>query len=106
MVVCTTIYGDTGRAFQKTSSHINIDLEFGKNEGQLSLKKDKRLAEERKPRDKVTSKMMQAYIEKTYVKSTRRISSKLSVIWDFLCTMRRTPLKNWNTLALILLREW
>ncbi len=47
-------------------SHINIDVEFGENEGQFSLKKIKERAEERKPKEKVTYKMIQEYIEKTY----------------------------------------
>lgn len=40
-------------------SHINIDVEFGENEGQFSLKKIKERAEERKPKGKVTYKKMQ-----------------------------------------------
>lgn len=47
-------------------SHINIDVEFGENEGQFSLKKIKERAEERKPKDKVTYKKIQDYIEQTY----------------------------------------
>ena len=47
-------------------SHINIDVEFGENEGQFSLKKIKERVEERKPKDKVTYKMIQEYIEQTY----------------------------------------
>ncbi len=47
-------------------SHINIDVEFGEKEGQFSLKKIKERAEERKPKEKVTYKMIQEYIEQTY----------------------------------------
>lgn len=47
-------------------SHINIDVEFGEGEGQFSLKKIKERAEARKPKEKVTYKMIQEYIEKTY----------------------------------------
>lgn len=47
-------------------SHINIDVEFGENEGQFSLKKIKERVEERKPKDKVTYKMIHEYIEQTY----------------------------------------
>ena len=47
-------------------SHINIDVEFGENEGQFSLKKIKERAEARKPKEKVTYKMIQEYIEQTY----------------------------------------
>lgn len=47
-------------------SHINIDVEFGEGEGQFSLKKIKERADERKPKEKVTYKMIQEYIEQTY----------------------------------------
>ncbi len=47
-------------------SHINIDVEFGEGEGQFSLSKVKERAEARKPKEKVTYKMIQEYIEKTY----------------------------------------
>lgn len=47
-------------------SHINIDVEFGEGKGQFSLKKIKECAESRKPKEKVTYKMIQEYIEKTY----------------------------------------
>ena len=47
-------------------NHINIDVEFGESEGQFSLKKIKERAEARKPKEKVTYKMIQEYIEKTY----------------------------------------
>lgn len=40
-------------------SHINIDVEFGEDEGQFSLKKIKERAEERKLKGKVTYKKMQ-----------------------------------------------
>lgn len=41
-------------------------MEFGEDEGQFSLKKIKERAEERKPKEKVTYKKMQDYIEQTY----------------------------------------
>ena len=47
-------------------SHINIDVEFGEEEGQFSLSKVKERAEARKPKEKVTYKKIQDYIEKTY----------------------------------------
>lgn len=47
-------------------SHINIDVEFGEGEGQFSLSKVKERAEARKPKVKVTYKMIQDYIEQTY----------------------------------------
>ncbi len=51
-----------------------MDVEFGEGEGQFSLKKIKECAEARKPKEKVTYKMIQEYIEKlTALKSIRRI---------------------------------
>ena len=47
-------------------SHININVEFGENEGQFSLKKIKERTEARKPKEKVTYKKIQDYIEQTY----------------------------------------
>ena len=41
-------------------------MEFGESEGQFSLKKIKERAEGRKPKEKVTYKKMQDYIEQTY----------------------------------------
>ncbi len=41
-------------------------MEFGEGEGQISLKEIKERAEDRKPKEKVTYKMIQEYIEKTY----------------------------------------
>ena len=47
-------------------SHINVEVEFGEGEGQFSLSKIKERAEARKPKEKVTYKMIQEYIEQTY----------------------------------------
>ena len=46
-------------------THINIDVEFGESEGQFLLKKVKERAEAYKPKEKVTYKKIQDYIEKT-----------------------------------------
>ncbi len=46
--------------------HINIKVEFGEEEGQVSLKEVTKRAEDRKPKEKVTYKKIQDYIEKTY----------------------------------------
>ena len=48
------------------TSHIEVDVEFGEGEGQFSLKKVKQRAEARKPKEKVTYKMIKDYIEQTY----------------------------------------
>ena len=47
-------------------SHVNVEVEFGDGEGQLSLKKIRERAEARKPKEKVTYKMIQNHIEETY----------------------------------------
>ncbi len=51
---------------KKPDGHINIMVEFGEEEGQVSLKEVTKRAEARKPKDKVTYKMIQEYIEQTY----------------------------------------
>ncbi len=51
---------------KKPDGHIGVKVEFGEEEGQISLKEVEKRAEERKPKEKVTYKMIQEYIEKTY----------------------------------------
>lgn len=51
---------------KKPDGHINITVEFGEEEGQVSLKEVAKRAEARKPKEKVTYKKIQDYIEKTY----------------------------------------
>lgn len=51
---------------KKSASHINIKVEFGEEEGQVSLKEVAKRVKERKPKEKVTYKKIQDYIEKTY----------------------------------------
>ena len=88
-------------------SHINIDVEFGEGEGQFSLKKIKERADERKPKEKVTYKMIQEYIEQTY---------GFKVHTAYIAEVKRdvglpmydapTPSKNSNAPARIPHREW
>ena len=40
-----------------------MDIEFGEEEGQISLKEVEKRVEARKPKEKVTYKMIQQYIE-------------------------------------------
>lgn len=47
-------------------SHIEVDVEFGEGEGQLSLKDITKRAEARKPKPKTTYKMIQQYVEDKY----------------------------------------
>lgn len=51
---------------KKADSHINIEIEFGEGEGQVSLKDIQTRVEARKPKEKVTYKMIQQYIEENY----------------------------------------
>ena len=50
---------------KKSTSHIDVEIEFGEEEGKVSLKKIKERAEARKPKEKVTYKMIQDHVEKT-----------------------------------------
>ncbi|MDE7439697.1 MAG: 23S rRNA (uracil(1939)-C(5))-methyltransferase RlmD [Clostridia bacterium] len=51
---------------KKPDGHINVKVEFGEEEGQVSLKEVTKRAEERKPKEKVTYKRIQNYIGKNY----------------------------------------
>ena len=51
---------------KEPDSHINVTVEFGEREGQISLKEVEKRAEARKPKEKVTYKMIQQYIEENY----------------------------------------
>jgi 23S rRNA (uracil1939-C5)-methyltransferase len=51
---------------KKTEKHINIDVEFGEGEGQVSLKKLQEELNGQKPKKKTTYKDIQAYVEEKY----------------------------------------
>ena len=51
---------------KEPDSHINVTVEFGEREGQISLEEIEKRAGARKPKEKVTYKMMQQYIEENY----------------------------------------
>ena len=51
---------------KEPDSHINVTVEFGEREGQISLEEIEKRAEARKPKEKVTYKMIQDHVEKTY----------------------------------------
>ena len=51
---------------KKPDSTINVKIEFGEGDGELSLKKIAERIEAKKPKEKVTYKMIQDYIEETY----------------------------------------
>lgn len=44
---------------KEPDSHISVNIEFGEGEGKLSLKEVEKRTEARKPKEKVTYKMMQ-----------------------------------------------
>ena len=50
----------------KPDSHINVKVEFGEDEGQVSLKKISERAEAHKPKERVTYQMIKDYIEEKY----------------------------------------
>ncbi len=51
---------------KKPDTTINVKIEFGEGEGELSLRKIAERIEANKPKEKVTYKMIQDYIEETY----------------------------------------
>ena len=51
---------------KKPDSTINVKIEFGEGEGELSLKKIAQRIEANKPKEKATYKMIQDYIQETY----------------------------------------
>ena len=51
---------------QKPDSHINVKVEFGEGEGKVPLNKIVKRADEYKPKERVTYKMIKEYIEAKY----------------------------------------
>ncbi len=51
---------------KKADTHININVEFGDDKGQIPIDEIARKAEEYRPSEKVTYKMIQEYIESKY----------------------------------------
>ncbi len=51
---------------KKTDTHININVEFGDDKGQIPVDDIARKAEDYRPSERVTYKMMQGYIENKY----------------------------------------
>ena len=51
---------------KKPDGHINVKVEFGEGEGKLSLDNIAKRAEEYKPKERVTYKMIKEYIEAKY----------------------------------------
>ena len=51
---------------KKPDSHINVKVEFGEGEGKVPIKAISERAETYKPKERVTYKMIQEYIEAKY----------------------------------------
>ena len=51
---------------KEVETTINVKMEFGEGEGKYSLKKIQAKAEKFKPKEKVTYKMIQEYVENKY----------------------------------------
>lgn len=51
---------------KKPDGHINVKVEFGEEKGQMPLEKIDKRAENYKPKEKITYKMIQEYIETKY----------------------------------------
>lgn len=51
---------------KKADTHININVEFGDDKGQIPIDEIARKAEEYRPSERVTYKMIQEYIESKY----------------------------------------
>ena len=65
---CHTVHVETCvlLSHKKPDSYINVKVEFGEEEGQVSLKEISERAEEYKPKERVTYKMIQEYVENKY----------------------------------------
>ena len=51
---------------KKPDGHINVKVEFGEGEGKVPLDNIAKRAEEYKPKERVTYKMIKEYIEATH----------------------------------------
>ena len=51
---------------KKADSHIHINIEFGEGDGKIPVDKIAQKAEEYRPSERVTYKMIQEYIESKY----------------------------------------
>ena len=53
-------------SYKKPDGHINVKVEFGEGEGKVTLDNIAKRAEEYKPKERVTYKMIKEYIEAKY----------------------------------------
>ena len=65
---CSTVHVETVvlLSHKKPDGHINVKVEFGEGEGKLPLDNIAKRAEEYKPKERVTYKMIKEYIEAKY----------------------------------------
>ena len=65
---CETVHVETVvlLSHKKPNGHINVKVEFGKGEGKVPLDNIAKRAEEYKPKERVTYKMIKEYIEAKY----------------------------------------
>ena len=65
---CQTVHVETVvlLSYKKPDGHINVKVEFGEGEGKVSLDNIAKRAEEYKPKERVTYKMIKEYIEAKY----------------------------------------
>ena len=65
---CETVHVETVvlLSYKKPDGHINIKVEFGEGEGKVPLDNIAKRAEEYKPKERVTYKMIKEYIEAKY----------------------------------------
>jgi 23S rRNA (uracil1939-C5)-methyltransferase len=63
---CTTVETVVSLSHKNADSHINVNVEFGDEEGQIPIDEIARKAEEYRPSERVTYKIIQEYIENKY----------------------------------------
>jgi 23S rRNA (uracil1939-C5)-methyltransferase len=70
---CVDMFPQTGHAetvvllsHKKADTHINVNVEFGEGEGKIPVGKIVEKAEDQRPSERVTYKMIQEYIESKY----------------------------------------
>lgn len=66
MLVSTHVETVVLLSHTKPDSHINVKVEFGEDEGQVSLGKISERAESYKPKERVTYQMIKDYVEEKY----------------------------------------
>ena len=63
---CTTVETVVSLSHKKADTHINVNVEFGDEEGQIPIDEIARKVEDYRPSERATYKMIQEYIENKY----------------------------------------